>query len=91
MACPSEVAMRHIVCYIESSSRRGAVCLSERGSRSGEKVSPKRDIVVSHYFTLAQVKRSSLSETNTLAWVKALSLSENNEDSCFRALIELVD
>jgi len=67
MARPCEVAMRHIACYIESLSRRGAVCLSERGSCSGEKVSPKRDIVVSHYFTLAQAKRSNLSETNTLA------------------------
>ncbi|QCE03238.1 hypothetical protein DEO72_LG8g1262 [Vigna unguiculata] len=45
MARPSEVAMRHIACYVEFLSRREAVCLSKRRCRSSEKVSPKRDIV----------------------------------------------
>jgi len=83
--------MRPLRVTFESSSRRGVVCLSERGSRLGEKVSPKQEIVVSHYFTLAQAKRSNFSETDTLAWAKAPSLSENSEDSCFHALFELVD
>jgi len=44
MARLSEVAMRIDVCLIESSSRREVLCvLSDLGSRSGEKSSPKRD------------------------------------------------
>ncbi|QCD89944.1 hypothetical protein DEO72_LG4g896 [Vigna unguiculata] len=62
MARPSEVAMRPMRVTFASSSRRGVVCLSERGSRSGEKVSPKRKLVVSPYFPLAQARKSNLSE-----------------------------
>jgi len=44
MARLSEVAMRIDVLFIESSSRRGVLCvLSDLRSRSGEKSSPKRD------------------------------------------------
>jgi len=44
MARLSEVAMRLGVLLIESSSRRGALCvLSDLRSRSGEKSSPKQD------------------------------------------------
>ena len=44
MARLSEVAMRLGVFLIESSSKRGALCvLSDLRSRSGEKSSPKRD------------------------------------------------
>jgi len=59
-------------------------------ARSGEKVSPKREIVVSHCFTLAQARKSSLSETDALGWAKIPSLSENGEDSCLSVLVELV-
>ncbi|QCD87322.1 hypothetical protein DEO72_LG3g1856 [Vigna unguiculata] len=65
---------------------------SENGSpnqgrdETGEKVSPKRELMVSHCFPLAQARKSSLSETDALAWVKTPSLSENGEHSCLCVL-----
>jgi len=90
MARLSEVAMKHATFSVESSSRRGIVCLGEWGSRSGEKVSPKREIGVSHCLTLAQARKSSLSETDALAWAKIPSLSENSEELCVHVLFEFV-
>ena len=66
------------------------MCLSEQGSRSGEKVTPKRELMVSHCFPPAQARKSSLSETDVLAWAKTPGLIENAENSCFYALFELV-
>jgi len=90
MACLSEVAMRHVLFCVESSFGRRVVCLSEGESRWGEKDSPERETMVSHYFTLAQARWFSLSKTNVLAWVKFHGLSENGKKSGLCALFELV-
>jgi len=53
MARSSEVVTKRGVFCVESSSRRGVLCLSEGESRSGKKDSLEREIMVSHYFILA--------------------------------------
>ncbi|QCD89675.1 hypothetical protein DEO72_LG4g621 [Vigna unguiculata] len=75
MARPSEVATKHVTCYVEPSSKRGTVCLGERGSRSGEKVSPKRDIVVKPLFhtrsgEVVQLKRDRWTSLGEDPWLK---------------------
>jgi len=68
MPCPSEIATKnrsHL--SFESSSRRGVVCLSEQGSRSGKKVSPRQEIVGTHSYALVQVRKSSLSKIEVLS------------------------
>ncbi|QCE03387.1 hypothetical protein DEO72_LG8g1411 [Vigna unguiculata] len=70
-------------------SLRGTIFFVQRGPRSSEKVSPKRELAENHYNSLAQAREPSLSKTDILAWAKASSLSENSEDSCFGFLIKL--
>jgi len=52
-------------------------------------VSPKREVMVSHFSILAQARKLSLSETYAISWVKVPGLSENGEESCLCVLFEL--
>jgi len=59
----------------ESSSRQGALCLSEQGSRSCEKVSPKRDIEGKPLFhtrssEVVQLKRDKCTRLDKDLWLK---------------------
>ncbi|QCD93532.1 hypothetical protein DEO72_LG5g1607 [Vigna unguiculata] len=72
MARLSEVAMRPIRVKRDFSSRREA-----SRARLSEMV------WCNHYYTLAQVRRVSLSEADGLAWARVLGLSENVVNSMF--------
>ena len=64
----------------ELSLRRRAPVLSEKPSRSGEEVSPKRENATTplfHFSSSRLGERSSLEWENHLAWARPFSLSEN--------------
>jgi len=73
---PKWVIVDCLVVLLNSPPRWEFLVLGEGQSRPGEKSSPKQDFAVSHYSTLAQARKLSLSETGLVTQAKVSSPSE---------------